>query len=76
VDQVPDVGHFWNVGSVLITLAITVASFIGHVWYRRKTEEREERRRISEEAKNGWKLDAMWEDFKERKHIKAKNGGH
>jgi len=53
---------------LFLSATISVISYIDIVWRRRRKE-------TFEEGQKDWKFSAMWEDFKDRKHIRAKNGG-
>ena len=58
----------WKDGLSIAGLVFNLYLYVTLVW-RRKTRE------TLQEGQKEWKFQAMWEDFKDRKHIKAKNGG-
>ena len=54
---------------LFLSAAFNVLTYIAMVWKKRRNE-------TLQEGQRDWKFQAMWEDFKDRKHIKARNGGH
>jgi len=53
---------------LFVSALFNVLTYVAMVWKKRRNE-------TLEEGQRDWKFQAMWEDFKERKHIKARNGG-
>lgn len=53
---------------VLAGIIFNIGTYVALVWHNK-------RRETLREGQDAWKLQALWEDFKERKHIKARNGG-
>ena len=58
---------FWYKAYLLAGVLFNIGTYVALVW-------RHKKRDTLKEGQDAWKFQAMWEDFKERKHIKARNG--